>query len=70
MMMVPEAANMPPTPWQTEILASGIWTGAAVAMPSMSAGLRRRIQSMPRSDGARMAIEDGSRTVSDGKSVK
>src|ERR1700674_2134116 len=25
MMMVPEAANMPPTPWQTEILAPGIW---------------------------------------------
>jgi len=28
MMMVPEAANMPPTPWQTEILAPGIWAGA------------------------------------------
>jgi len=28
MMMAPEAANMPPTPWQTEILASGIWAGA------------------------------------------
>jgi hypothetical protein len=28
MMMVPEAANMPPTPWQTEILASGICAGA------------------------------------------
>ena len=28
MMIVPEAANMPPTPWQTEIRASGIWTGA------------------------------------------
>ena len=26
--MVPEAANMPPTPWQTEILAPGIWAGA------------------------------------------
>ncbi len=24
MMIVPDAANMPPTPWQTEILASGI----------------------------------------------
>jgi hypothetical protein len=23
MMIVPEAANMPPTPWQTEILAPG-----------------------------------------------
>jgi len=23
MMIVPEAANMPPTPWQTEILVSG-----------------------------------------------
>src|SRR5260370_11289505 len=29
MMMVPEAANMPPTPWQTEIRAPGIWAGAA-----------------------------------------
>src|SRR5271165_2963652 len=28
MMMVPDAANIPPTPWQTEILASGIWAGA------------------------------------------
>ena len=28
MMMVPEAANMPPTPWQTEILAPGTWAGA------------------------------------------
>jgi hypothetical protein len=27
MMMVPLAANMPPTPWQTEILASGICAG-------------------------------------------
>jgi hypothetical protein len=25
MMIVPEAANMPPTPWQTEILAPGTW---------------------------------------------
>src|SRR5271165_5758954 len=28
MMIVPGAANMPPTPWQTEILALGIWAGA------------------------------------------
>ncbi len=28
MMIVPEAANIPPTPWQTEILAPGIWAGA------------------------------------------
>src|SRR5271166_6169444 len=28
MMMAPLAANMPPTPWQTEILAPGIWAGA------------------------------------------
>jgi hypothetical protein len=28
MMMVPEAANMPPTPWQTEIFAPEIWAGA------------------------------------------
>jgi hypothetical protein len=28
MTTVPEAANMPPTPWQTEILAPGIWAGA------------------------------------------
>ena len=27
MMIVPEAANMPP-PWQTEIRAPGIWAGA------------------------------------------
>jgi hypothetical protein len=27
-LMVPEATNMPPTPWQTEILARGIWAGA------------------------------------------
>jgi hypothetical protein len=29
MMMVPEAANMPPRPWQTEILAPRIWAGVA-----------------------------------------
>jgi hypothetical protein len=29
MMIVPEAANMPPTPWQPESLAPGIWAGAA-----------------------------------------
>jgi hypothetical protein len=28
MMIVPLAANMPPTPWQTEIRAPGIWAGA------------------------------------------
>jgi hypothetical protein len=28
MMIVPEAANMPPTPWPTEIRAPGIWAGA------------------------------------------
>src|SRR5580704_16799098 len=28
MMIVPEAANMPPTPWQTEIQAPGIWAAA------------------------------------------
>jgi len=27
MRIVPEAANMPPTPWQTEVLAPGIWAG-------------------------------------------
>jgi hypothetical protein len=27
-MMVPDAANIPPTPWQTEIRAPGIWAGA------------------------------------------
>jgi hypothetical protein len=31
MMIVPEAANTPPTPWQTEIRASGIWAGAVPA---------------------------------------
>jgi hypothetical protein len=28
MMIVPLAANMPPTPWQTEIFAPGTWAGA------------------------------------------
>jgi len=28
MIIVPEAANMPPTPWQTEILTQGICAGA------------------------------------------
>jgi hypothetical protein len=28
MMIVPDVANMPPTPWQTEIRAPGIWAGA------------------------------------------
>jgi hypothetical protein len=28
MMIVPEAPNMPPAPWQTEILAPGICAGA------------------------------------------
>ena len=28
MMIVPDAANMPPTPWQTETLAPGICAGA------------------------------------------
>ena len=28
MMIVAEAANMPPTPWQTETFAPGIWAGA------------------------------------------
>jgi hypothetical protein len=28
---VPEAANMPPTPWQTEIRAPGIWAGGGAA---------------------------------------
>ena len=27
-MIVPDAVNMPPTPWQTEIFAPGIWAGA------------------------------------------
>lgn len=27
-MIVPEAANMPPTPWQTLILAPSTWAGA------------------------------------------
>ena len=31
MMMVPEAANMPPTLWQTEILESGIWAGRTLS---------------------------------------
>jgi hypothetical protein len=28
MMIVPDAANIPPTPWQTEIFAPGTWAGA------------------------------------------
>src|SRR6516165_8921942 len=31
MIIVPEAANMPPTPWQTEILAPVIWAGGGAA---------------------------------------
>jgi hypothetical protein len=31
MMIGPEAANMPPTPWQTEILAPGICRGGDAA---------------------------------------
>ena len=30
-MIVSDAANMPPTPWQTEIWAPGIWAGAIAA---------------------------------------
>jgi hypothetical protein len=30
MMIVPEAANMPATPWQTEIFAPGIWAGTVL----------------------------------------
>jgi len=30
MMIVPEAANIPPTPWQTEILAPGSAGGVAL----------------------------------------
>jgi hypothetical protein len=29
MTIVPEAANISPTPWQTDILASEIWAGGA-----------------------------------------
>src|SRR6516162_8171603 len=35
MMIVPEAANMPPTPWQTEIRASGIWGAAPHPTPAL-----------------------------------
>jgi hypothetical protein len=51
MMIVPEAANMPPTPWQTEILAPGIWAGAmpriwrtlsAARVHAVHAGMRVR----------------------------
>ena len=31
MMIVPDAANMPPTPWQTEILAPSTWAGGGAA---------------------------------------
>jgi hypothetical protein len=39
MMIVPDAANMPPTPWQTEILAPGIGAGA---VPRIWRTLRKR----------------------------
>jgi hypothetical protein len=48
MMIVPEAANMPPTPWQTETLAPGICAGGGAAhlaqtvlqcVPSIHAGM-------------------------------
>jgi hypothetical protein len=39
MMIVPEAANMPPTPWQTEILAPGTCAGA---MPRIWRTLSRK----------------------------
>ena len=39
MMIVPEAANMPPTPWQTEILAPGIWAGASRASGARSSAM-------------------------------
>jgi hypothetical protein len=39
-MIVPEAANMPPTPWQTEILAPGILHEGVAVHPS---ALERRI---------------------------
>jgi hypothetical protein len=35
-MIVPEAANMPPTPWQTEIVAPVIWAGAGRASGARS----------------------------------
>jgi hypothetical protein len=41
MMMVPEAANMPPTPWQTEIFAPGICAGG-FALDDTTAGVGAR----------------------------
>jgi hypothetical protein len=38
MMIVPEAANMPPTPWQTEILTPGIMARAGKSDGSGQAG--------------------------------
>jgi hypothetical protein len=77
MMIVPDTANMPPTPWQTEILAPGIWAGAvpriwrtlscsAVLRSAMKARLRRAAQSRdllgPRSaDGRRRRRSSGGR---------
>jgi hypothetical protein len=47
MMIVPEAANMPPTPWQTEILAPA----------TQKAREEVRLSSPPRRRGSRAAIE-------------
>jgi hypothetical protein len=46
---VPDAANMPPTPRQTEILALGIWAGAVpriwrtLSFKALIAPLHRRL---------------------------
>jgi hypothetical protein len=40
MMIVPEAANMSPTPWQAEILAPGIWVrGGAAHLDALLQGV-------------------------------
>ena len=40
MMIVPGTANMPPTPWQTEILALGIWAGVLPMELKMGEAIR------------------------------
>ena len=49
MMIVPEAANTPPTPRQTEILASGIWAASRLPVGRVKCafpGSRERRQSL------------------------
>jgi hypothetical protein len=55
MMMVPEAANMPPTPWHTENLAPGIWARRCRASGARSPARPtcRKCRNACRKDGPR-----------------